>query len=87
MIISYRKKIEALFDLYEEEHLTEKEIFERSIELAKDNNLDRDFLFDLNDTILARGYSFQFDIDDIKKKEFNSSDYWNIANNASKEEK
>lgn len=83
-MIRYVDEIEALFDLYENDHLTEKEIFHRSIDLAKKHKLDRDYLFDLNDVIFNRGYSFQFDVPPLDHKKFDNNEYWNIASNVGK---
>ena len=49
-MISYVDEIEALFDLYEEEHLTEKEIFQRTIELVISHEFEKDYMYDLNES-------------------------------------
>jgi len=83
-MIIYRQEIDALFDFYEEAHLSEKEIFLRSIELAKKHNLDRDYLFDLNDVVMDRGYCFQFDVPSLNREAFDNKKYCQISANATK---
>ena len=82
-MISYVDEIEALFDLYEEEHLTEKEIFQRTIELVISHEFEKDYMYDLNDTLFNRGYSFQFDVKREKLK-FDSETYYNLITNVTK---
>ena len=82
-MICYVDEIEALFDLYEEEHLTEKEIFQRTIELVISHEFEKDYMYDLNDTLFNRGYSFQFDVKREKLK-FDSETYYNLITNVTK---
>ncbi len=82
-MVSYIDEQEALFDLYEELHLSEKEILNRSIELVIRHNFDADYMYDLNDTIFNRGYSFQFEVED-NKKEFDINEYNKLITNVTK---
>ena len=82
-MISYVDEIEALFDLYEEQRLTEKDIFERCIELVIKHEFNKDYMYDLNDTLYNRGYSFQFDVNRNKVK-FDVEEYGLLITNVSK---
>ena len=82
-MISYVDEIEALFDLYEEQRLTEKDIFERCIELVIKHEFNKDYMYDLNDTLYNRGYSFQFDVNRNKAK-FDVEEYGLLITNVSK---
>lgn len=82
-MVSYIDEQEALFDLYEELHLCEKEILDRSIELVIRHDFDADYMYDLNDTIFNRGYSFQFEVESNKRK-FNIDEYNNLITNVTK---
>lgn len=82
-MISYVDEIEALFDLYEEERLTEKEILQRTIELVLSHDFEKDYMYDLNDTLFNRGYSFQFEVKREKLK-FDSKTYCELITNVTK---
>ena len=83
-MISYVDEIEAIFDIYEAEHLTEAEISQRSIELVKKHDFDRDFMFDINDTLYNRGYSFQFEVPQLERELFDSEKYEELCSNVGK---
>ncbi len=83
-MISYTKEINALFDLYFDEQLTEHEVLLRSIDLVKSHNFDKDYMFDLNDVLYNLGYSFQFDVPEKERKAFDNSKYCEISTNVSK---
>lgn len=84
-MISYRKEIEALFDIYENDlHLTEQEIFERSNKSIKEHKFNRDYMFDLNDVLYFRGYSFQYDIPPLEKRIFDKDEYALVIENSTK---
>ena len=82
--MNYVGEIEALFDTYEDNHLTEAEIFGRCIDLVLKQNKDRDYMFDINDTLFNRGYSFQFDVPPLDRKEFNQDDYVALSSQSTK---
>lgn len=84
-MISYRNEIEALFDIFEKElHFTENQIFEKCNSLIKEHKFDRDYMFDLNDTLNSRGYSFQYDVPPLKNKDFNNEEYCSLIENVTK---
>ena len=81
----YRNEISALFDVYEnEEHLTEKEIYERCLLLIKNHNFVFDYMWSINDEVLERGYSFRFNIPSKREEEFDQDKYVSLITNASK---
>ncbi len=82
--MNYVNELEALFDIYESEHLTESEIYGRSINLVLKHNQDRDYMYDINDTLYNRGYSFQFDVPPMNRVEFNQEDYVALCSQATK---
>lgn len=83
-MISYIDELEAIFDIYEAERLTEGEIFQRAIELVKKHKFDRDYMFDLNDTIFNRGYSFQFVVPKLDSEKFDLKKYETLCLNVGK---
>ena len=84
-MINYYNEISALFDVYEnEEHLTEREIYQRCLLLIKKHNFDRDYMFSVNDVINNRGYCFQFEVPSNRVAEFVSDEYIASITNASK---
>ena len=83
-MFSYIDELEAIFDIYEAERLTEGEIFQRAIELVKKHKFDRDYMFDLNDTIFNRGYSFQFVVPKLDSEKFDLKKYETLCLNVGK---
>ena len=60
--------IERLFDDFEKNRMSEKEIFEKCINLVRSHKNDPDYTWDLNDTLYNRGYSCQFVVRNAKRK-------------------
>lgn len=77
-------KIEKWFDVFEKKYfMTEKEIYEACIELVKSSNFNKEFIYDLNDVLYNRGYSFQFEIEEQNDK-FEINKYNELCSNTSK---
>ena len=84
-MINYYDEIAALFDVYEkEEHLSEKEIFNRCKLLIKNHNFDVDYMYSVNDVVKNHGYCFQFNVPTQKEKAFSSDEYVSLISNVSK---
>lgn len=84
-MIDYYQEIAALFDIYEnEEHLTEKEIYQRCLLLIKNHNFDPDYMWSINDVSNNRGYCFQFVVEKNAKKQFDSGVYNDLMTNTTK---
>lgn len=81
----YYNEVSALFDVYEnEEHLTEKEIYQRCLILIKNHKFDFDYMWAINDAVNNRGYCFQFEVPSKKKSTFDPFVYVSLITNASK---
>lgn len=81
----YYDEISALFDVYEnEEHLTEKEIYQRCLLLIKNHKFDFDYMWSINDVVNNRGYCFQFEVPSKPKRKFVPEEYVSLITNVSK---
>lgn len=84
-MIDYYNEVSALFDVYEnEEHLTEREIYQRCLTLIKNHDFDIDYMWAINDAVNNRGYCFQFEVPSKKSKKFNYDEYNELITNTSK---
>ncbi len=81
--MSYIIDIETLFDEYEKKKLSMEDIFFECIDLIKLHEFNKDFIFDLNDTLNYRGYNFQFLINK-NKEQFDQNKYALLIKNATK---
>ena len=85
MMTDYYTEISALFDVYEnEEHLTEREIYQRCLLLIKNHGFDRDYMYSVNDVVNNRGYCFQFEVPSKRTIKFIPEEYVALITNASK---
>ena len=81
----YYNDVSALFDVYEnEEHLTEREIYQRCLLLIKNHDFDRDYMYSVNDVVNNRGYCFQFEVPSKRTIKFVPEEYVALITNASK---
>lgn len=81
----YYKEISTLFDVYEnEQHLSEKLIYQRCLLLIKNHDFDIDYMWAVNDVVNNRGYCFQFEVPTKKIKKFDANTYNSLITNASK---
>lgn len=87
-MIDYYKEISTLFDVYEnEQHLSEKLIYQRCLLLIKNHDFDIDYMWAVNDVVNNRGYCFQFEVPTKKVKKFDSNTYNELMTNTSKSKK
>ena len=78
------EEVEDLVILWEQKNMTENEIVDECLKLLYREDATMELLYNINDVLNWRGYSYQFKVPEQPRKEYNSEEYGEIVSQCSK---
>ena len=69
---------------WETDSLTEEQIINRLLTLINKDNENQELRYDINDALNWKGYSYQFELIQYEKKQFDSNEYYDLTQNITK---
>ena len=78
------KRIFDMISKWESESLTEEQIINRLLTLINKDSENQDLRYDINDALNWKGYSYQFELIQYEKKNYDPNEYYDLTQNITK---